>query len=259
MKKYTVNESFFEKIDTQEKAYAFGVLLSDGCIINSKSYASKYICFDQLIERIDILEQIKRSLNTDYPIHRTLLGSKITCRLQICSNKMFNDLVKLGVTPKKSLTVCFPTFIKDDLMPHFIRGLFDGDGCVWNGKRKKMLVKKENKPGEYRERIVHNVKFTYTGNYNFVLMFQNYLVEKLNFNRTKLNFSKAKNPNTPTKQNVCTMEYSGRKNIKKLYDFMYCNATIFCQEKKTKFDLICAFDEKSSNETELIAGNPLEP
>ena len=55
------------------------------------------------------------------------------------------------------------------------------------------------------------------------------------------------------------MEYSGRGNIKKLYDYMYKNATIFSEEKRTKFDMICAFDAKSSNETGLIAGNPLEP
>ena len=56
------------------------------------------------------------------------------------------------------------------------------------------------------------------------------------------------------------MEYSGRGNIKKLYDYMYKDATIFSNDKKVKFEkILCALDEKSSSETELIAGNPLEP
>ena len=52
------------------------------------------------------------------------------------------------------------------------------------------------------------------------------------------------------------MEYSGRGNIKKLYDFMYKDCEdLYIKRKKEKFEeIICAFDEKSSNETRLIAG-----
>lgn len=53
-------------------------------------------------------------------------------------------------------------------MPHFIRGYFDGDGCVWNGKRKRIIVKDTNKKEGYRERIIHNVKFHITGCYDFI-------------------------------------------------------------------------------------------
>ena len=54
------------------------------------------------------------------------------------------------------------------------------------------------------------------------------------------------------------MEYSGRGNIKKLYDFMYKDCgNLYIKRKKEKFEeIICAFDEKSSNETGLIAGTP---
>ena len=143
-------------------------------------------------------------------------------------------------------------------MSSFILGCFDGDGCVWNGKRKKMLVKNEKKPGTMRERIVHNVKFTYTGNVDFVNALQDYLVNLGIVNKkTKLNFSKAKNPNNTTCNKVCTMEYSGRKQMKKLYEYMYSNSPIWCEEKKLKFEeIFCASEEKSSEDTSLIAGTP---
>ena len=74
----------------------------------------------------------------------------------------------MNCTQNKSLTLQFPNFISDELMPHFIRGLFDGDGCIWNGKRKKAIIKDKTCKSGKRERIIHNVKFTYTGNVGFV-------------------------------------------------------------------------------------------
>lgn len=65
----------------------------------------------------------------------------------------------------------------------------------------------------FKNRFIHNVKFTFTGCYTFINSLQDYLVEHLGFRKTKLNYSKAKNPNNNTSENVCTMEYSGKKQI----------------------------------------------
>lgn len=164
----------------------------------------------------------------------------------------------MGAVRNKSLILTFPNFIPEELMSSFILGYFDGDGCVWNGKRKKMWVKNEKKPGEMRERIVHNVKFTFTGNFDFINSLQDFLIRKnIVSKKTKLNFSKANNPNTPTCDKVCTMEYSGRKQMCNLYEYMYSSSPIWCDEKKLKFEKIfCASEEKSSEDTSLIAGTP---
>lgn len=106
-------------------------------------------------------------------------------------------------------------------MPHFIRGYFDGDGCIWEGKRTKMKTHDVKYKSNYRIRTVHNVKFTFTGNELFMTALQWFLIQKLGLNKTKLNYSKAKNPSNNTSSNVCSMEYSGRRNIKRLYDYMY--------------------------------------
>ncbi len=121
-----------------------------------------------------------------------------------------------------------------------------------------MIVKDPSRKSGYRERIVHNVKFTFTGNVEFINALQDFLVEKRIVNKkTKLNFSKAKNPNNTTCSQVCTMEYSGRNQIKNLYDYMYKDSTIHCNLKKLKFEeIFCASGEKSSEDTSLIAGTP---
>lgn len=244
---YSFNQNFLSELNSPEKAYFLGLLYSDGCVFKSKDWESYSIIFGQSETNKDIVYKINNLLESTYPVQSSLNGSKLFYKIDLKSKQMFNDLQKLGIEPNKSLTCTFP-ILNDDLMPHFIRGLFDGDGCVWNGKRKIMQVKDSSKPSGYRERIVHNVKFTYTGNYAFVNDLQDYLVDKLGFKKTKLNFSKAKDS-----KHICTMEYSGRKQLKRFYDFIYKDATIYGDTKKLKFEeIFCALDGKPSIETVLI-------
>ena len=255
-REYQINEDFFDNIDTEEKAYILGFFYADGtnCELNGSLIG---ISFTQLEQDIDILEKIKSAMEADYNFYKCIqpTNDKIKYKFSINSQKLSKRLSELGAPPKKSLILKFPDkniFKSEDLIRHFIRGYFDGDGCIWDGKPKRIEVKNYKKPGETRIKLVHNVKFTFTGCYDFINSLQNYLNEELDFKKTKLNFSKAKET-----KHICTMEYSGRGQIKKLYDFMYIDATIFGNRKKAKFENInCALDEKSSSETGLIAGTP---
>lgn len=233
-RKYHFNENYFNELKTHEQAYILGFIYADGY------NRGDCLELDQIGERIDILEKINKALNSEYPIRSY---SPNLYRLTFNSVQLCSDLTKLGAVKNKSLVLKFPNFIPDELMSSFILGYFDGDGCVWNGKRKKMLVKNEKKPGEMRERIVHNVKFTFTGNSDFISSLQDFLVKKgIVKKKTKLNYSKANNPNTPTCDKVCTMEYSGRIQMRNLYEYMYKYSPIWCNEKKLKFEeIFCAF------------------
>lgn len=213
MRKYNVNENYFECINSHEKAYVLGFFYADGCNHGEE------IRFTQDIERIDILQNIKQSLNAENPIKECRPGH---FQLSICSKKMSNDLIKLGCPPAKSLILHFPTsdIVPTKYLSSFILGYFDGDGCVWNSKRRKMIVKDSSRKEGFRERIVHNVKFTFTGCISFIDPLQDYLVSIGVVNKkTKLNNSKVKN--TATENLICTMEYSGRKQLKNLYEFMF--------------------------------------
>ena len=257
MKKYDYNENYFERIDSPEKAYCLGFWYADGNVINNPYQVS----VSQAESQLDILKKISKEIGGNKPLY----GSKIekgqrVFTLAFQNKKMCEDLIALGCIPNKSLILQFPTdkIVPKEFMSHFIRGYFDGDGCIWNGKRKKMIVKDSTRKEGYRERIVHNVKFTFTGNVDFINALQDYLVSLGIVNKkTKLNFSKAKNPNNTTCDRVCTMEYSGRKQIRNLYDYMYKDSTIHCDLKKLKFEeIFCASEKKSSEDTSLIAGTP---
>lgn len=261
-REYQINENFFESIDTEEKAYILGFLYADGCNYVSKS-GQKEIIATQLEQDKDILEQIKTVIESTYPLYTEIQkeNGKTKYIFRVTSNKLSDDLYKLGVVYKKSLILTFPDltiFKSDTLIRHFIRGVFDGDGCIWMGKPKYREYQ-DKKTGKIYTRLSLNTKFTFTGNIKFIEPLQDYLVSKISLSKTKLNFSKAKNKNNNTSESVCTMEYSGKGNIKKLYDYMYTDSTIYGNRKKSKFEeIFCADSKKLLSESELNAENPLE-
>lgn len=250
---YNFNRNFFNKIDSEEKAYILGFIYADGYNSNTQ------VSIVQLQQDEDILQQINNALESDVEIkHYKQYNQKILCQLTFSSREMCKDLTRLGAIRNKSLVLTFPTFLDKSLLPHFIRGYFDGDGCVWNGKRQKKVVKDSKHKDGYRERIVHNVKFTFTGCFSFINALQDILIEVgVVKKKTKLNFSKAKDKSNNTSSNVCTMEYSGRTQMRNLFNYMYKNATIYGSRKFNKFqEVFCALEEKSSKDTSLIAGTP---
>ena len=247
-KKYELNENYFNMIDSHEKAYILGFIYADG--YNREDLLELV----QIKSRLDILLKIRKALGSTHPI-KEYTTDKYT--LNIGSVKLCKDLTNLGAFRNKSLFLTFPNTLDPQYMCSFILGYFDGDGCVWDGKRKIMQVKDTTKPDGYRNRIIHNVKFTITGNFTFINSLQDFLVAKLGFKKTKLNFSKAKDLNNNTSDSICTMEYSGRGQLAKLYNYMYKYSPIWCDEKKLKFEnIFCALEEKSSKDTSLIAGTP---
>ena len=51
-------------------------------------------------------------------------------KICVCGTKIHHDLEKHGCVENKSLILQFPTTVPEELMHHFIRGYFDGDGCI---------------------------------------------------------------------------------------------------------------------------------
>ena len=122
----SINENYFEKIDNQDKAYWLGFLYADGCITDNNR-----LVIHLAIKDIGHLEKFKESLSWEGDIKCYDKSVKIAIR----SNKLTNDLISHGCTPRKTFTLTFPNLDKD-LIPHFIRGYFDGDGSVFISNEK---------------------------------------------------------------------------------------------------------------------------
>ena len=123
MKKYTFNENFFENIDNEQKAYFLGLLFSDGNI-----YLKRYrVQLTLANEDAYIIQEFAKAIEYNGNLYSD--RNKYT-KIILPSIKMCNDLITLGCIPNKSLSVKFPNNVNSQLIHHFIRGCFDGDGHV---------------------------------------------------------------------------------------------------------------------------------
>jgi len=120
--KSQVNEGYFDKIDSEEKAYWLGFLVADGWIAKNKA--------------------IGLSLKKEDKRHVQLFAKSIGCSVKerragsevfvlFKSVKLWCVLKKYGFTIKKSKEyVLNDDIVVDDLKRHFWRGMIDGDGFV---------------------------------------------------------------------------------------------------------------------------------
>lgn len=130
------NESIFDCIDTEEKAYWLGFIFADGYIASINTGKKNKYGFelslkiddiDHLIKFNQFMQHNKNNIKTD----------SYRCRWCVSNKHLWETLNSYGCTPKKSLTLEFPKLeiFKDRaLIRHFIRGYFDGDGCISEDK-----------------------------------------------------------------------------------------------------------------------------
>ena len=130
--KMGINEDFFDTIDNQDKAYILGFLFSDGTnhIGNNKKEYSVSIV--QKIDDVDILERMREKMGIERKLRVDARKSdgRSYARLEFKNKHISLRLAELGVIPNKTFVTKFPDYLSDDLVPHFIRGLLDGDGCI---------------------------------------------------------------------------------------------------------------------------------
>lgn len=124
-RKYTLDEGYFDEINTPDKAYFLGLLYADG--FNNRK--KREVVLQLSLQDKSILDKFSECLSTNKPLG--IVRSKRNndmWKLTINSGRISKRLEELGCGYKKSLTLEYPTWMPDWLQRHFIRGYFDGDG-----------------------------------------------------------------------------------------------------------------------------------
>ncbi|EJT5937256.1 hypothetical protein N2W52_002024 [Clostridium perfringens] len=205
-----VDESKFEKIESEEQAYWLGFLYADGNIYGNRV---------ELGLKQDDIEHLKKfknfmKFNGEVKSKVIKLNGKTynSCRISFNSKKVADDLKNLGCVPKKSLVLRFPTYdiVPKHLMKHFIRGYVDGDGSV-------MWDKTYNR---FRLSILGTI-------------------DMLEGIEKEMNFKKSKTRNYGQ---VFSKEW-GAKYVKEYLEELYENSTIYLNRKYEKYSLYkCRFE-----------------
>lgn len=123
-----INTDFdFKEINTKFKAYYLGILLTDGYINSKRNNVSV-----QMTDK-DVIEFINDNTSGNMTeIKARSTKHKIMYRTSIHNSDYKNQLARLGVVEKKSLSLQSPILTDNEktFLPYIIRGIIDGDGWI---------------------------------------------------------------------------------------------------------------------------------
>ena len=229
--KHKLNKDYFKTIDTENKAYWLGFIAADGCIYKMSKTAYRFQ-INLKADDINHLIAFNNEIESDYDIITKAVGKSEACQLKIASKEFTEHLIALGITPRKSLTIQMPE-LRDDLYKHFIRGYFDGDGCITYSKR--------------ANKDTYRYKFSIIGGEPMLEAINNKM--NLDLSIYDINHSEAVDLSTANKNKIIA-----------IYDYLYKDATIYLESKKEKFEeVLSLFAVMQSKEQSELTGNSLEP
>ena len=132
-----VNGDFF-KTWSNDMAYVLGFIVTDGCLIEHRN---GYNALNITNKDKEILKKILAVMDSDHKISVKSRGGTPKYKyfqIQIRNKDIYSDLIRLGLTPRKSKTIKMPT-VPSEFFGDFVRGCFDGDGAVsvWQDPRWK--------------------------------------------------------------------------------------------------------------------------
>ena len=132
---YDVDDHYFDNIDCENKAYFLGILFADGNVRPDRPEIS--IGLQEC--DCELLEKLNRFIHKDRPLLYLNRDVKYPTwqnqyKLYISSRHMVNTVANYGLIPKKSLVKKFPEILlksnDENIIRHFIRGYFDGNGSI---------------------------------------------------------------------------------------------------------------------------------
>lgn len=208
-RKYNCNDNFFSE-DNELSFYVAGFIAADGCLNQHKESPRVSEIIIRLSKNDNIhLENIRKILLSNRPIRNYENKYSGVSVLKITSDKMCKDLFeKFNITPRKSKTYIFPNFLKrHELVNHFMRGYFDGDGSFYIQK-------------QFNEKVCFGLR----GTDSFLTDYRSILEKQCDFT---IRYNKM-----PVSGGCCQLGYGGNRNIIKISNFLYNDATIFLNRKK---------------------------
>lgn len=190
-KKYSSDDKFFLKL-IPKSAYWAGFIAADGCLHNHND-KNKVLSIG--LNRLDVqhLKNFQKAIKNKSKISH--IKSNNSVRVGIRSDTIFDSLVNLGIVPNKSFRMG-KVIIPHNLMSHFIRGFFDGDGCLCGKK-------------------VTHLQFSIVGHKPLLRQIQKILVKKCGVKKVNLYFA------SYTKKSIISrLQYTGSQ-IFRILEFIY--------------------------------------
>lgn len=214
-----LNESYFENIDTEAKAYFLGLIISDGNVFNpnniTKGKGSMWTSITLDSNDSYILEYFRKEVGLSSVVASDGRGASYVA---VRSNKMAKDLEQYHIVPRKSFITQFPFNVPKSMYRHVVRGIFDGDGSI--NARQRVF-----KDG--RNRFMH--KMSFCGSHRLMEELSSLIQEFTNM-KTKAKVYDYK------KRILSEFGFGSMENMKKFGTWIYKDSTIYLKRKRELFD-----------------------
>jgi hypothetical protein len=228
--KYKVNHDYFKEINDEYKAYILGFIYADGGITIPSNNRQSYIRIEIQEEDGYILNKFAkeaggREVSIINRPSSIIKNWKKKAQITITSNSICNDLRTYGCNPNKSrVGMTFPK-LKEELIPHFIRGFMDGDGSIIIKKLNYKYKRKTNYkiPNPHKQQYKLKVAFSSTDKV-FLEEIAKYLpVKKFYIAERKRNMI------------VYTLWIENSQDVQDCLNYLYKDSNYFLKRKHDKF------------------------
>lgn len=221
------DETIFDNIDTEEKAYWLGFIFADG-YLSSRDYGFELSLKGSDVEHLYKFNKFTKHNKNNVKLGEAKFGDKvfIRCRWGIVNKHLWTTLNSYGCTPRKSLTLEFPFLSDKNLIRHFIRGYFDGDGCLSYHIRKNKIFP----------------KITFLGTMKFLNVLQNNLNK--NIKTTILSDKRMKNTYILSISTTDVLDF---------LDYLYKDSSIYLDRKFNRYKIFKSCRSKQEC-LELLVG-----
>ena len=125
-RQYDINDDYFCH-ESPNMAYLLGFIAADGSI--SKRENELKIGLSAVDK--EFLQTLATEMGSNRQVKEYTNAAGYNCCEWHCSSKKIKDtLAKYNIVPAKTYTFTFPRHLKREYWIDFIRGYFDGDGCI---------------------------------------------------------------------------------------------------------------------------------
>ncbi len=198
------NYNFFETIDAEEKAYWLGYITADGCVFTGFQKSNLSITSKDF----EHLEKWRQAIKCILPIKTIVISGKDYGRVDTSNKKLITDLSKYGIIQNKTYNLIYPyNLIPEDYVNHYIRGYFDGDGCIFKNMRNNIVTPRITFVG---------ASLPYLEGLKQILKIDNKICPVLNTKHYNIYIGKC-------------------EEVIRIMDWLYKKATIFLDRKKEKY------------------------
>lgn len=222
-----INKNFFKEIDTEEKAYILGFFCADGSISKNKIFAIKLALKD-----VKLLLAIRKNLDSFHAITISAVtygyvkkrNPSLSCNFAVNCPQIVADIKAHGIPDDKTHELTFPTDIPSNLIRHFIRGYFDGDGSVFLKMNRRFLKTKDHPNGYLWEK--QSIGVSMVGTTSFLESVAQYL-RPITGQHGNIYEDKKKH---------CSSFLFSRDCCLNIYHYFYDDATIWLDRKRKIFE-----------------------